>query len=264
MIHPTAIIHPNAQLHPTVEVGPYSVIDEFVEIGAGCVIGPHVHITGHTVLGEKNQISTGCVIGGGPQDLKYYGEPTRLRIGNGNIFREMFTINCSNNLEEDTTVGDENFFMINSHVGHNCHIGNHVILANGALIAGHCVIDDRVFVSGNVAIHQFVHIGELVIVSGVSAMSADIPPYVLAIDKNTMEGLNIVGLRRAGMPSEERLELRKTYKILFRSGLKRSEAIQLAESQSLYAPSRKMIEFVKNAKRPVTADLTVMRRAGTV
>ena len=127
MIHPTAIIHPGAQLHESVRVGPYSVIDEHVTVGAGCELGPHVHLTGHTTIGAENRFHTGCVIGDAPQDLKYGGEPTRLIIGDRNLFREHVTVHRSNTPDEDTRIGSENFFMANSHVGHNSIIGNKAI-----------------------------------------------------------------------------------------------------------------------------------------
>src|SRR5690349_22820618 len=146
MIHPTAIIHPRAKLDSTVQVGPYAVIDESVEVGAHCVVGPHVHLTGHTTIGAHNQFHTGCVIGDAPQDLKYNGEPTRLRIGDHNVFREHATVNRSNKVKEETIIGSHNFLMANSHVGHNACLGNNIVLANGALLAGHVTVADRAFI----------------------------------------------------------------------------------------------------------------------
>ncbi|MBT6660523.1 MAG: acyl-[acyl-carrier-protein]--UDP-N-acetylglucosamine O-acyltransferase, partial [Verrucomicrobia bacterium] len=159
MIHPTAIIHPGAQLHESVRVGPYSVIDEHVTVGAGCELAPHVHLTGHTTIGAENRFHAGCVIGDAPQDLKYSCEPTRLIIGERNLFREHVTIHRSNTPSEDTRIGSENFFMANSHVGHNSIIGNKAILANGVLIAGHAMIGDGAFLAGNAVVHQFCRVG---------------------------------------------------------------------------------------------------------
>src|SRR5436309_10690932 len=133
MIHPAAIVHPKAQVDSTVRIGPYSVIDEQVALGAHCHVGPYVHLTGHTTIGTHNQFHTGCVIGDAPQDLKYNGEPTRLRIGNHNIFREHVTVNRSNNPKEETVLGSRNYLMANSHVGHNVRLADNIVLANGAL-----------------------------------------------------------------------------------------------------------------------------------
>ena len=141
MIHPNAIVHPNAKVHKTVEIGPFTVIDEYVTIGAGCSIGPQAHITGHTLIGNDNRFHAGCVIGDLPQDVKYRGDQTRLIIGEQNTFREHVTIHRSNSLDEDTVVGSGNMLMANSHVGHNSTIGDRTILANGALVGGHAVID---------------------------------------------------------------------------------------------------------------------------
>src|SRR5580698_2250804 len=140
MIHPTAIIHPKAKLDSSVRVGPYAVIDEGVELGANCIIGPHVYLTGLAKIGAGNKFHAGCVIGDAPQDLKYKGEPTRLRIGDKNVFREHVTIHRSTTADGETTVGSNNFFMASSHVGHNCNVGDHVILANGAMLGGHASV----------------------------------------------------------------------------------------------------------------------------
>ena len=137
MIHPTAIIHPKAKLDPSVRVGPYVVIDEGVELGPQCVIGPHVYLTGLTVIGAHNRFHAGCVIGDAPQDLKYDGKPTRLRIGDHNVFREQFSVHRSTTADGETVIGSHNFLMVNAHVAHNCRVGDHVILANGVALGGH-------------------------------------------------------------------------------------------------------------------------------
>jgi len=206
VIHPTAIIHPRAKLAATVQVGPYAVIDEGVEIGPDCVIGPHVYLTGLTTIGAKNRFYAGCVIGEAPQDLKYAGEPTGLRIGEDNVFREHVTVHRSNQTTEETIIGSHNFLMANAHVAHNCHLGDSLILANGVLLGGHVTLNDRVFLSGNCIVHQFVRVGTLAMMQGGSAISKDLPPYTMAHEVNTLCGLNIVGLRRAGLTPAERLE----------------------------------------------------------
>lgn len=251
MIHPTAIIHPHAQIHPTVTVAPYAVIDADVTVGAECVVGPYVHLTGHTNIGAKNIFHTGCVIGDSPQDLKYHGEPTRLRIGDSNVFREHVTIHRSNKLEEDTVIGSHNFLMAHSHVGHNCTLGSHIIIANGALLAGHVNIGDRAFISGNCLLHQFVRVGTLALMQGGSAISQDLPPFTIAHRANTIAGLNTIGLRRAGLGTEERLELKRLYKKLFRSGQNLRDAIASAQKEFSSAPAKLMLEFLAASKRGV-------------
>ena len=149
MIHPTAIIHPGARLDPTVRVGPYAVIDEHVVIGASCRIGPHAHLTGQTRIGANNIFHAGCVIGDAPQDLKYQGAPTRLRIGDNNVFREHVTVHRSNKESQETVIGSYNYLMAHCHVGHNTRVADQVIIANGALLGGHVVVQDRAFLSGN-------------------------------------------------------------------------------------------------------------------
>ncbi len=155
MIHPTAIIHPKSKLDSTVQVGPYAVIDEGVELGANCVVGSHVYLTGLTTIGDHNHFHAGCVIGDAPQDLKYDGAPTRLRIGNHNVFREHVTVHRSTRPDAETVVGSHNFLMAGAHVAHNCVVGNRVILANGALLGGYAEVQDRAFISGNCCVHQF-------------------------------------------------------------------------------------------------------------
>jgi UDP-N-acetylglucosamine acyltransferase len=259
MIHPTAIIHPQARLDGMVTVGPYAVIDEAVVLGPHCVVGPHVYLTGTTSIGAHNQFHAGCVIGDAPQDLKYQGGPTRLRIGDRNVFREQVTVHRSNKLAEDTVIGSDNFLMVNSHVGHNCLIGDHVILANGVLVAGHVTVGDRAFLSGNCLVHQFVRVGTLALMQGGSAVSQDVPPYTVARGPNRICGLNIIGLRRAGLESAERLELKGLYALLFRSGKRREAALEEGRKEFKGKAAGILLEFVTSAKRGVCPDYT--RRA---
>ncbi len=254
MIHPTAIIHPKAKLDSTVCVGPYAVIDESVELGANCVVGPQVHLTGNTNAGVHNRFHTGCVIGDAPQDLKYKDEPTRVLIGDHNVFREHVTVNRSNKLNEETVIGSHNFLMANSHVGHNCRLGDNIVLANGALLAGHVTVADRAFISGNCLVHQFCRVGTLAFMQGGSAISMDLPPFTVASRSNAMCGLNTVGLRRGGFSSEERQELRQLYHALFRSGKNLREAHGAASQEFTSPPARIMLEFIAAAKRGVCSD----------
>ena len=254
MIHSTAIIHPKAKVDPTVTVGPYAVIDEHVEMGPGCVVGPHVYITGHTTIGSHNRFFAGCVVGEAPQDLKYKDEPTRLRIGDHNVIREHVTIHRSTKAEEETVIGSHCFLMQHSHVAHNVVLADHVILAGGALLAGHVNVADRAFISGNCLAHQFVRIGTLAMMQGGSAISKDLPPYTIARGGNGICGLNIVGLRRAGIGAAERLELKQLYHLLFREGHTLRAATEEARAKFSSPPAKAMIEFVSTTKRGVCAD----------
>jgi UDP-N-acetylglucosamine acyltransferase len=254
MIHTTVVIHPKAQVHPTTRVGPYAVIDGDVTIGPECEIGPHVYLTGITKVGARNRFHAGCVIGDAPQDLKYKGEPTGVHIGDDNVFREHVTVNRSTQPTEGTIIGNGNLLMANSHVGHNTVVGNHVIVANGALFGGHVVIGDRAFISGNCMIHQFTRVGALAMMQGGSGISKDLPPFTIARGDNGMCGLNIIGLRRAGVSPAERLELKRLYRFLFRSGKRLRVAIEEAEGQFTGETCRQMIEFVAAAKRGICRD----------
>jgi UDP-N-acetylglucosamine acyltransferase len=254
MIHPTAIIDAKARIDPGASIGPYAVIDAEVVLGAGCWVGPHVHLTGHTTIGRNNRFHAGCVIGDAPQDLKYKGEPTRLSIGDNNVFREHVTVHRSNKQSEETVVGSNNFLMAHSHVGHNSHLGDSVILANGALLGGHVLVGDRVFISGNCLVHQFVRVGTLSLMQGGSAISKDLPPYTVARGDNGICGLNTVGLRRAGFNGAQRLELKRLYHALFRSGLKLSASVNQAKEEFNSDLVQTLIEFVASSTRGVCTE----------
>ena len=255
MIHPTASIHPSAKLGANVRIGAYAVIDADVELGAECVVGPHVYLTGMTRIGTGNKFHAGCVIGDAPQDLKYQGEPTRVEIGDNNVFREHVTVHRSNKLTEATVIGSNNLFMASAHVAHNCVVGSHAILANGVLLGGHATVQDRAFISGNCLVHQFTRVGTLAIMQGGSAVSKDLPPFTIARGDNQICGLNIVGLRRAGFSAAERLELKKLYHALFRSGKLFCTAVAEAEKNFVSAGAKTMLEFIAAAKRGVCADI---------
>ena len=262
MIHATAVIHPKATLDSTVTVGPYAVIDAGVTLGPNCRIGPHVHLTGVTSIGASNQFHTGCVIGDAPQDLKYKDEPTRLRIGDRNVFREHVTVHRSNNLAEDTVIGSDNFLMAHSHAGHNVRLGDHVILANGALLAGHVTVADRAFISGNCLVHQFVRVGALALMQGGSAISKDLPPFTVARGDNGICGLNTIGLRRAGLNSQQRLELKVLYHELFRGGKNLRAALTEAEQKYVSEPAKILLSFLAGTKRGICRDTGILAVEG--
>ncbi len=251
MIHQTAVIHPKAQIDSTVTIGPYAVVDAGVVIGPNCRIGPHVHITGLTTIGASNDIYTGSVLGEAPQDVKYGGEPTRLRIGDRNVFREHVTISRSTDPAGATAIGSHNLLMAHCHLGHDVHLGNHVMIANGALLGGYVTVDDRAFISGNCLVHQFVRIGTLALMQGGSAISKDLPPYTIARGDNRICGLNVIGLRRAGFETDERRELKRLYHLLFRSPKHLSHAVAEAQTQNWSEAGRRLITFLRESKRGV-------------
>jgi UDP-N-acetylglucosamine acyltransferase len=252
MIHPTAVVHPNAKLGAGVRVSPHAVIDADVELGADCVIGPNAYLTGRTVIGARNKFHAGCVIGGPPQDLKYQGDPTRLRIGDDNTFREHVTVNCSTTLEGETVLGSHILMMAGAHVGHDCTVGDHVIIANCTALGGHVTVQNRAVLSASVGIHQFARVGTLSMTQGGSALTQDLPPYTTARHGvNLMCGLNIVGLRRAGVTAEERMELKKAYHLLFRSGTNLRQAVTEAREKFTGARTKVLLDFVATTKRGI-------------
>ena len=261
MIHSSAIIHPKAKLDSSVKVGPYAVIDEGVELGANCVVGPHVYLTGRTIIGSHNVFHAGAVIGDAPQDLKYHGEPTGLRIGDHNVFHEHVTVHRSSKVTEDTQVGSHNFLMAGAHVAHNCVLGNNIIMANGALLGGHVTVQDRAFISGNCLVHQFVRVGMLSLMQGGAAISKDLPPFTMATGNrnNALCGLNSVGLRRAGFTTEQRLEIKRLYHHLFRSGGSFSAALASARTDFHSPGAIQLLDFVAGARRGLCADLGTLR-----
>jgi len=260
VIHSTAIIHPHAKVDATVEVGPYAVIDAGVSLGAGCWLAPYVHLTGETSIGKNNRFHTGCVIGDAPQDLKYTGTPTRLRIGDGNVFREHTTVHRSTNPDGETVIGSGCFLMAGAHVGHNSVVGNQVIIANGVCLGGHVTVDDRAFLSGNCLVHQFVRVGTLALMQGGSAISKDLPPFTIARRQNSINGLNIIGMRRAGISSAERLEVKALYHAIFRAGLPFRAAIAAARQRFHSTTAGVMLDFLEQCKRGVVMEA---KRPGT-
>ncbi|MBW2492777.1 MAG: acyl-ACP--UDP-N-acetylglucosamine O-acyltransferase [Deltaproteobacteria bacterium] len=255
MIHPTAIIDSKADIDSNVEVGPYSIIGANVQIGSGTVIGPHVVVQPHVEIGPNCQIFQYASIGAIPQALKFQGEKTYVKIGQGTVIREFVTVNRGTGFGgEITEVGEENFLMAYVHIAHDCKTGRNVILANNATLAGHIVIEDFVTVGGLVAIHQFVRIGNYAYVGGKSAVVKDIPPYVIAAgDRAKLHGLNSVGLKRHGFSQETLSLLKKAYRIIFRIGLTLNEAIERVKAEVEQVPEvNDLIRFIQSSKRGIT------------
>ncbi len=254
LIHPTAIIDPQAELDPTVEVGPHVIIEGPVCIGPRTRIMANAYISGNTRIGSDNIIHIGCVIGHTPQHLGYKGAPTGVRIGDGNEFREYVTVHRAAEEGHDTTIGNRCYFMGLSHVAHDVTVGNEVIVANGALLAGHVRVEDKVFISGNVGVHQFCAIGELAMIGGLSKIVKDVPPYMLVDGQSQVCGINVVGLRRAGFDPQTREKIRQAFKILYRSGLNVSDAVSRLESEFPDCePVQKIVAFIRSSKRGIAS-----------
>ena len=234
-IHPTAIVDPSAVLESDVQVGPYCIIGPDVRVGQGTVFGPHCVVDGHTTIGKQNTFDRFCSVGGMPQDKKYAGEPTRLEIGERNMFREYVTLNTGTVQDVGVTrIGSDNWIMAYVHVAHDCQIGNQVILANGVQMGGHVHIGDWAIVGGLAAVHQFGKIGAHTMVGGSSALHKDVPPFVMGSGNPCVPvGINAEGLKRRGFSAAAIAALREAYKLLYRRGLSLSEASdQIAQLQS--------------------------------
>ncbi|SFM90901.1 acyl-ACP--UDP-N-acetylglucosamine O-acyltransferase [Thermodesulforhabdus norvegica] len=252
-VHPTAIISPSARIGDGTVVEAYTVIGPEVVIGRENRIGPHVVITGRTHIGDCNRIYPFVSIGYPPQDLSYSDEPTEVVIGNHNVIREGVTIHRGTVRGRGRTeIGDHNYLMAWCHVAHDCVIGNHVIMANGATLAGHVTIGDHAVVGGLVAVHQFVRIGEYAFIGGKSAISMDVPPFMLVSSERETRvfGPNKVGLKRKGFSTEALKALKKAYKILFRSGLTRKEAIEKVKEELGGVPEvTRLVDFVESGSQ---------------
>lgn len=254
-IHPTAIVHPRAKIAEGAEIGPYSVIGENVSVGKDTRIASHVLVEGWTTIGERNQIFPFSCIGTPPQDIGYRNEETYLVIGNDNVIRESATIHRATTKEDRVTeIGNGNFLMAYSHVAHDCKFGNHIIMANSVGLGGHITVGDYAILGGIVAVHQFVRIGAYAIIGGQSAVSQDIPPYVSAAgNRAKLYGLNLVGLKRRGFSDEAISNLKKAYRIIFRSGLILEEALARVKAELGDSPeAMHLMEFMKNSKRGIT------------
>jgi len=249
-IHSTALVDPDAKIDATVEIGPFSIIGPQVMIGEKTIVQSHVVIEGEVQIGTCNFIGHGAVIGAPPQDVSFSPErKTRIEIGNDNIIREYCTIHRGTAEGSATKIGDKNFLMAGAHIGHNCEIGTNVIIANNCLLAGYVRVDDSAFLGGGSTFHQFMHIGRLVMVQGSSAFGKDLPPFVIAAERNFVFGLNVVGLRRAGFSEKDRDEIKTAFKLVYLSGLNIGQALEKAASMKFGTLAREFMDFVANAKK---------------
>ncbi|MFZ5925588.1 MAG: acyl-ACP--UDP-N-acetylglucosamine O-acyltransferase [Bacillota bacterium] len=255
-IHDTAIIHPGARIGQDVTIGPYCIIGEDVVIGDGCKLASHVVIDGPTIIGKNCTFSSGARIGVEPQDYKFNGEKTTLVIGDNNVFREYTTVSRGTVTGHgETRIGDNNMVMSYGHIAHDCRIGNHTVITGGGALAGHCTLEDYAIIGGMAGVHQFVKIGKMAMIGAMAKVTKDVPPYML-VDGNPARviGVNIVGMRRNGVPLEVRDAVRRAYKILYESGLNLTQAIGKIETElSGSGEIEGLLQFLKASCRGVIA-----------
>jgi UDP-N-acetylglucosamine acyltransferase len=251
-IHPTAVIDSQAEIDSDIEIGPYVVIEGPVKIKRGTRVIAQAYLTGWTEIGENNEIHPGVILGDAPQDKAYKGEKTYLKIGDDNILREHVQVHRGTRAESSTTIGNHNFLMANSHVGHNCKLGDQIVLANGALLGGHVEVGDNVFISGNCVVHQFVRIGDYALMRGLSGTSRDVPPYAIVDWQHTVRGVNVTGLKRAGFDDRRIRAIREAFRLLFRKGRNLSLAVKELEAEGKVGPDVLiLLQFIKSSKRGV-------------
>jgi UDP-N-acetylglucosamine acyltransferase len=256
-IHATAVVHPGAKLGEDVTVGPYCVIEENVVIGDGSTLDAFSQVKNFTSMGPRNHVHSYACIGDAPQHLGFKGEETWVRIGSDNHFREYVTVHRGTPQgHSETTVGSHCLFMAYAHVAHDCRIGDHVIVANAVSMAGHVDIGDHTIVSGMAAVQQFARIGEYAFLGGLSGYSNDVPPYMLAQGTRAkLYGPNLIGLKRKGFSSATIGAIKKAYRIIFRSGLMRDEALAKALEELPNVPEvARLVEFVRGTVRGITSD----------
>jgi len=255
MIHPTAIIDPEAEIDEDVEIGPYSIIRANVSIASGTWIGSHVTIDSYVDIGPDCQVYQYASIGAVPQAIRFKGEKTYLKIGRNTIIREFVTLNRGTEFGGGVTrIGEDNFLMAYTHVAHDCITGRGVIMANNATLAGHVIVGDHVTIGGLVAVHQFVRLGEYSYIGGKSAVVKDIPPYLIAAgDRANLHGLNKVGLQRHQFSEHCIAQLKKAYRIIFRIGLTVNEAVERVLAEVENTPEvLNLVDFIRNTQRGIT------------
>ncbi|MDQ7824787.1 MAG: acyl-ACP--UDP-N-acetylglucosamine O-acyltransferase [Candidatus Eremiobacteraeota bacterium] len=255
-IHPLAVVHQGAQLDESVEVGPFSIIGEHVRVGAGTTIGSNVIIDGWTTIGCNCRIFHGAVLGTEPQDLKYKGEKSYVKIGDNNLIREFVTVHRATSDEGVTQIGDNNFLMAYVHIGHNCIIGSNTLIANATSLAGHVDVEDRAVIGGMSGVHQFVRVGSLAMVGGYARVVKDVPPYSMVWGQPArLFGLNIVGLKRQKISQEVRGNLKRAYRII----AQKSRLLALEEIKTQIAPGPEIAHLIKFLESPSKMGIILRR-----
>jgi UDP-N-acetylglucosamine acyltransferase len=245
-------VHADAAVGPGTRIGDFCVIESDVRIGRDCVLEPYVYVKRWSTLGERNAISAGTILGTDPLDKNFSGKRSYLRIGNGNIIREHYTISRGTEPESVTEIGDDNYIMTSGHIAHNCKIGNQTVICSCALLAGYVELEDQAFVSGGVVIHQFSKIGRLAMIGGNTRVNSDVPPFFLYSGFNVeAKGVNIVGLKRAGFSTKQIAALKAAYRLLYRSGLKLGDALQRMEAEVGGEEAAHLVKFIRGSKRGI-------------
>ncbi len=261
-IHPTALISPEAILAEDVVVGPFVIIEGRVRIGSGCILHARSHLIGPLTMGENNEVYSNTIIGEKPQHFQYKDEPTSVEIGDHNVFRENVTIHRATTQSWTTKIGSGNYLMAGAHIAHDCKIGNKCILANNALVGGHCELGDSVYISGNAAVHQFCRLGRLSFLSGTSGSTKDIPPFMIQQNINHVVGVNMIGMRRAGLDTDQINAIRRLYHILYLQNLATPNALAQIEAELGHVDVvKEFVQFVRESKRGINGveDVTLKK-----
>ena len=248
-IHPLAIVSPEAQIGSEVTIGPFAVVEADVVIEEGCRIAAHAVIKDGARLGPRNEVCEGAVLGGHPQHANKPAQLGRLIIGRENVIREHATLHRSMKPDGATIVGDRNLIMVGAHIAHDCNVGNRIVLVNNALLGGHVIVEDRAIVSGGVGVHQFCRIGALAMIAGLARVVQDVPPYVLIDGNGCVVGLNLVGLRRNGFTTDQVVELKRAYRLIYRRGLKWTEILDTLKAEFTAGPAAAFHQFLTSGKR---------------
>jgi UDP-N-acetylglucosamine acyltransferase len=257
-VHPTAVVSPDAELAPDVTVGAFAIIEGKVRLGPGCVLRPKAHLIGPLVMGRDNHVYGNAVLGERPQHARYRDEPTGVRVGDGNVFRENVTVHRGTTESWETRIGDGNHFMVGSHVAHDCQVGDNCILVNNALLGGHCIVSDGAYVSGNAGVHQFCRLGRLSLLSGCSLTTKDVPPFVIQQGVNAVVGVNVIGMRRAGLGAWQIDAIRRVFQVVFRQGLLLPDALeQVEEDFGEVDVVREFVAFVRTSGRGINRSRVV-------
>lgn len=251
-IHPTAVVEEGAVIGADVKIGPYALIGPEVKLGDGCIVHGHAVLAGKVTIGKNNTIGYGSVIGTPPQDFAYKeGIPSEVRIGDGNTLREYVTIHRGTRAGSATVMGNNNYLMTASHLGHDVRVGNNVIIANNCLLAGYVEVQDNAVLGGGTVFHQFMRIGRLAMVRGGTRFGKDIPPFTVGESTNRLSGLNAVGLKRHGFSVELRLELKRAFRLLFREGLNFRQGLERAARSEWCKETQEFFDFIAESKRGV-------------
>lgn len=254
-VAPTARVHPDAIIGPGTKIGEFCIVESDVVIGGECVLEPYVYVKRWTTMGNRNEISAGTVLGTDPLDKVFTGERSYLRIGDRNRIREHYTISRGTKPESVTVIGNDNYIMTSGHIAHNCIVGDHTVIASCALVAGYVEVESQAFISGGVVVHQYSKIGRLAMIGGNTRVNLDAPPYFLYSSFNIApNGLNLIGLRRAGFTHDEINSLKAAYKLLYRSGLQREEALQKIETEFPSEHTLHLTAFIRNSKRGIARE----------